>query len=327
MEESLTMENNNFGTEKFINKNCWLVTALGRQIYSRCRYCRLTWRQCFYGPKFLLPSLLIPLLFFLIVLMAGIKIERNLWGLLVIAYLSIFGIYSYLFNKSADEVVKASFKVAESETEIGKLKAALEKNMEEINAGLYRKNKELESTLTEVNRVEEALRESEEKYRSLCENSPIGIVLIDENGIIKYENPAMAEIMGVPEGEVSKAIGRCILEMPNVKAAGVTNSIKEVLRGKPIKNATFSFTSLYGKSSFLLVNGVPLKKEGKVFGGMLMVEDITERKRAEEELKKRAEELEKMNKFMLGRELDMIELKKEVNRLLSELGRPQKYGV
>jgi hypothetical protein len=34
-----------------------------------------------------------------------------------------------------------------------------------------------------------------------------------------------------------------------------------------------------------------------------------------------------MNKFLVGRELDMIELKKEVNRLLAELGRPKKYEV
>jgi hypothetical protein len=46
---------------------------------------------------------------------------------------------------------------------------------------------------------------------------------------------------------------------------------------------------------------------------------------AQEETKKHAKEVERMNEFMVGRELDMIELKKEVNRLLSELGRPEKY--
>lgn|GEM_PF-4048778 len=42
-------------------------------------------------------------------------------------------------------------------------------------------------------------------------------------------------------------------------------------------------------------------------------------------LKKRAEELEKMNKLMVGRELNIIELKKEVNLLLEKLGQPVKY--
>jgi PAS domain S-box-containing protein len=213
------------------------------------------------------------------------------------------------------------------ESEVYKLKAALEKKLEEANAELYQKNKELEAALEEVKQAQKKIEESEERYRSLIENSPIGIILIDEQGIIKYENQAMAEILGVPKGEVSKAIGMNILEMPDVKAAGVTDQIKETLKGNLIKNLIFPFTSLYGKSSFLLMKGVPLKKEGKVSGVMLLVEDVTERKKAEEELKKHTEELEKMNKFLVGRELDMIELKKEVNRLLAELGRPKKYEV
>jgi inhibitor of KinA sporulation pathway (predicted exonuclease) len=49
--------------------------------------------------------------------------------------------------------------------------------------------------------------------------------------------------------------------------------------------------------------------------------------RANSELLEKMKELEKMNKLMVGRELDMIELKKEINRLLAELGRPKKYEV
>jgi hypothetical protein len=45
----------------------------------------------------------------------------------------------------------------------------------------------------------------------------------------------------------------------------------------------------------------------------------------EEKIKRHALELERVNKFLVGRELDMIELKKEVNGLLKELGREPKY--
>jgi PAS domain S-box-containing protein len=50
-----------------------------------------------------------------------------------------------------------------------------------------------------------------------------------------------------------------------------------------------------------------------------------ENKKTEEALKKRAEELERMNKFMVGRELTIIELKNEINLLLENLGQPIKY--
>ncbi|MBM2815225.1 MAG: putative sensor protein [Ignavibacteria bacterium] len=65
-----------------------------------------------------------------------------------------------------------------------------------------------------------------------------------------------------------------------------------------------------------------------------VVRDITERKQAEEALKKYTEELEiantdlkRFNSASVGREIRMIELKKQINGLLEELGRPEKYEV
>lgn len=62
--------------------------------------------------------------------------------------------------------------------------------------------------------------------------------------------------------------------------------------------------------------------------------DITERKQAEEELKEttmkledKNENLEKFHKITVGRELDMIRLKEEVNMLLEKSGQPKKYDV
>jgi len=54
---------------------------------------------------------------------------------------------------------------------------------------------------------------------------------------------------------------------------------------------------------------------------------VVERKQIEEALKKKNEELEAFNKLAIGRELRMIELKKEVNELLEKLGKEAKYKV
>ncbi|TRZ76338.1 MAG: PAS domain S-box protein, partial [Deltaproteobacteria bacterium] len=48
--------------------------------------------------------------------------------------------------------------------------------------------------------AEKALMASESFNRSLIESSPLGILYLDDQGVILYENPAMCKIMGVPEG-------------------------------------------------------------------------------------------------------------------------------
>jgi PAS domain S-box-containing protein len=58
-----------------------------------------------------------------------------------------------------------------------------------------------------------------------------------------------------------------------------------------------------------------------------IIRDITERKNAEEALRLKITELEKFNDLTVDRELKMIELKKEVNELLMEIGKKEKYTI
>ena len=55
--------------------------------------------------------------------------------------------------------------------------------------------------------------------------------------------------------------------------------------------------------------------------------DITKRKKAEEELKESMNDLQRFHKLTVGRELTMIELKKEVNALLKKTGQDEKYII
>jgi len=65
--------------------------------------------------------------------------------------------------------------------------------------------------------------------------------------------------------------------------------------------------------------------KGNIIGYFLSLTDMWERKQTEEQLKDKMVELEEFHNLAIGRELKMIELEKEVNLLLSELGRQIKY--
>jgi hypothetical protein len=74
------------------------------------------------------------------------------------------------------------------------------------------------------------------------------------------------------------------------------------------------------------VNAALITYMGKI-ADMVVFRDISDRKRAEEELRKRTDDLERFNKLAVDRELVMIELKKEVNRLYERQGEKPHYDL
>jgi len=145
--------------------------------------------------------------------------------------------------------------------------------------------------ITERKRVEEALRASEEGFRNIYEESPIGIELYDCDGILLTTNGACLDIFGALN--VAEVQGFKLFEDPNV-----TDEVKQRLRrGETVRyEAPFSFEKvkkhkLYNtsKSGIIQLDVLitPLDMEGeKHMGGYLaQIQDITERKWAENALR------------------------------------------
>jgi len=78
----------------------------------------------------------------------------------------------------------------------------LERRVEERTAQLLRANKQLKHEIEERSQAEEALRESEERFRSIFEKSRDAICLIDSEGRYLMVNDAMCELTGVSRGEL-----------------------------------------------------------------------------------------------------------------------------
>lgn len=66
---------------------------------------------------------------------------------------------------------------------------------------------------------------------------------------------------------------------------------------------------------------------GEIIGILGITRDIEARKKIEAEIQEKMNTLEKFNRAMVARELKMIELKKEINTLRSEMGLPVKYRI
>jgi hypothetical protein len=68
-------------------------------------------------------------------------------------------------------------------------------------------------------------------------------------------------------------------------------------------------------------------ENGEIISMVGTIQDITDRKKAELELQANMENLQRFHRVSVGRELNMIELKKEINDLLSKAGQSPKYKI
>ncbi len=145
--------------------------------------------------------------------------------------------------------------------------------------------------LQERAQAEKALQSSEEKYRFLLQfnnetlrNAPIGIIRLNSEMCIEYENPELERIIGLPPALArSRAMGTDIRSLPGIQKAGLVPELNKLQLGQSISKET-EFISIYDKRTTVKVNGCPIQEKGASVGSVLLVEDISQSKRAEQAL-------------------------------------------
>ena len=136
--------------------------------------------------------------------------------------------------------------------------------------------------ITERKRAEEALRESERRYRTLVETSDDPISLKDAEGRYVMVNPALARILRLPEEEIH---GKKPSEIYSAElAAKATESDREVLDQGRIVDTEHEITTPWGPRVYL-GRKAPIWNDGRVVGIVAISRDITDRKRSEDALR------------------------------------------
>ena len=171
-----------------------------------------------------------------------------------------------------------------------------------------------------------ALRQSEERFRALVEQSIAGIY-IRQDDCLRYVNPGFAAIFGYASAtELIDRVAAHELVSPEDRAT-VVEAVGRCLDGEVSSiNYTCRGVRRDGQCITVEVHALRFDYLGKV-ALIGLVLDITARKQAEEELLRRNDELERFNRATVGRELDMVELKKRINQLSRELGRAPPYPL
>jgi PAS domain S-box-containing protein len=141
--------------------------------------------------------------------------------------------------------------------------------------------------ITERKKMEDALRESEARFRQIFETLPIGLWIADKNGTLQMGNPAGQKIweaqprVGQEDYGIFKAWRMPLRELilPDEWALGYA-----VNEGRVTEQELLEIEAFDGSHKYILNWAAPVKNDaGEITGAFVLNQDITERKHAEEE--------------------------------------------
>jgi PAS domain S-box-containing protein len=149
----------------------------------------------------------------------------------------------------------------------------------------------LSVNITEQKQLDLALRESESKYRLIFDNSPLGIAHFDNNALITRCNNLFTEIVGLDEEKLFRK------NLANYADKVLYETIVNSLKTGKSSFYQGTYTSQYNQKQVPIRARIkPIQKNNIIVGGILLIEDLSD-KIKHEELQKQIEVVKESVKF------------------------------
>jgi PAS domain S-box-containing protein len=168
----------------------------------------------------------------------------------------------------------------QAERELQNAHDELEHRVIERTAELAQANDDLRKEIMQRQTAEDTIRRSEAKYRLLVDNAPVGILYVDTLGRIVEVNPRLRDLFGAPSIEAVGSLN--VLKSPIFIESGISELFRTAMGQARSAVAEVPFKSSWGVESYLNITITPVRRsDGAVYGAQALVEDVSERKKAE----------------------------------------------
>jgi PAS domain S-box-containing protein len=171
--------------------------------------------------------------------------------------------------------------------------------------------------IAERREMEDQLESTKSQLQYILDTSPVGVAF-STKGKIHFANPRFEEMFGAGAGDASPDL--------YVNPEERDTLISQLKAEGKVENYDLQMYNRDRQIRDILVTYLPITYDGEegILGWLL---DITDRKKAEKEIKEKFEELRRFRRMAIGREQKMIELKKEINEHLKATGDSEKYKI
>jgi len=193
----------------------------------------------------------------------------------------------------------------------------------------------IESDITERKESDRQLRETNALQRAMIEGAGYAIIATDKQGLIQIFNPAAERMLGYAAREIvgrstpeqfhvpAELVGRArelSVELARVVSPGMETFIAKAALGLPDQRE-WNYVRKDGSCfPVLLAITALFDDSGRITGYLGVGSDMSDRKQAEEKMRTALSELERLNRVMMNREARVLDLKNEVNQLLTNAG-------
>jgi len=178
---------------------------------------------------------------------------------------------------SRSRTIEVEVRCKDGSTKWTEAKMSFLRNQDSVPVGIIGVTRDI----SERKQAEQALRNSEEKYKNLVENINEVIYTLDESGVITYISPAIRTILDYDSSEI---IGRSFTEfiysedLPRQK-----ERFERVLSG-PIGPDEYRLLSKSGEIRWVQTSSMPILEKNQTVGLQGVLSDITESKRLQSQL-------------------------------------------
>jgi PAS domain S-box-containing protein/putative nucleotidyltransferase with HDIG domain len=177
--------------------------------------------------------------------------------------------------------------------------------------------------ISERKRAEDAIRLSEEKYRTLVDDVNDGFYVTDDAGVFTLANPALARMMGMQNHE--ELLGRKFFDFVAPEtAAQLGQAYSSAMQsGNAEKIINGQIVHPDGTKAFIEVKPSMIVKAGQIVGTQGVVRDVTERRQADRRIQRQLEHLLALSSIdrLIASNFDLnLSLSEILSYVIKELG-------